>query len=319
MFISIIIPVYNVEAYIETCVDSVLAQDFTDCEILLVNDGSTDNSGTICDRYAAQHDRVRVIHQENGGLSDARNVGLRAATGDYVLFVDSDDYIGAGSLAGVAAAAGYPQGAADVVFLEACKVFPNRSTVSLGEGYIAARINDRPKDEVMAHLASLPKYPGSACTKLICRQLIVDNDLYFEKGLLSEDIDWTLALLQKATRFSYCDAPYYYYRQGRTGSITNTVGIKHVRDMLYIIDKWASRSLGRPYQQEFNAFMAYEYMILLLNYGSLARRDRAALHGDVKRLAWVLSYARAKKARLTAACCRLLGVELTARLLRICR
>ena len=91
--ISIIIPVYNVEPYLRRCIDSVLEQTMQDYEIVVVNDGSTDNSGSICDQYANQYDQIRVIHKQNGGLSDARNTGIKAATGDYILFLDSDDYL----------------------------------------------------------------------------------------------------------------------------------------------------------------------------------------------------------------------------------
>jgi glycosyltransferase involved in cell wall biosynthesis len=91
--ISIVIPVYNVEDYIERCLDSVINQTYRNVEIILIDDGSTDNSGKICDEYAELDNRITVIHKENGGLSDARNVGIRASTGDYIGFVDSDDYI----------------------------------------------------------------------------------------------------------------------------------------------------------------------------------------------------------------------------------
>lgn len=91
--VSIIVPVYQVENYIRQCVDSILAQTFTDFELILVDDGSKDKSGTICDEYAGMDERVRVIHKENGGLSDARNRGLDQAVGNYFMFVDSDDYI----------------------------------------------------------------------------------------------------------------------------------------------------------------------------------------------------------------------------------
>lgn len=91
--ISVIVPVFNVEKYLCCCVDSILAQTFTDIEVLLVDDGSTDASGTICDAYAQQDSRVRVFHKENGGASSARNLGLDEATGKWVLFVDSDDMV----------------------------------------------------------------------------------------------------------------------------------------------------------------------------------------------------------------------------------
>ncbi len=91
--ISIIVPVYKVEEYLEKCVDSILAQTFTDIEVILVDDGSPDRSGVICDEYAAKDPRVKVIHKENGGLSSARNAGIEVAKGRYLGFVDSDDYI----------------------------------------------------------------------------------------------------------------------------------------------------------------------------------------------------------------------------------
>ncbi|KAF3371822.1 glycosyl transferase family 2, partial [Enterococcus faecium] len=90
--ISIIVPVYKVEKYLRKCVDSILAQTFTDFEVILVDDGSPDNSGKICDEYAEKDNRVRVIHKENGGLSSARNAGIDVARGKYLGFVDSDDY-----------------------------------------------------------------------------------------------------------------------------------------------------------------------------------------------------------------------------------
>ena len=93
IFISVIVPVYKVEKYLHRCIDSVLAQTFTDFELILVDDGSPDNCGKICDEYAEKDERIHVIHKENGGLSSARNAGLDIATGDYIVFIDSDDYV----------------------------------------------------------------------------------------------------------------------------------------------------------------------------------------------------------------------------------
>ena len=95
--ISVIVPVYNVAGYLPQCVDSILSQDYGDLEVILIDDGSTDGSGEICDRYAAQDSRVRVIHQKNGGAAAAKNAGLRLATGEYLAFADSDDYLEPGA------------------------------------------------------------------------------------------------------------------------------------------------------------------------------------------------------------------------------
>ena len=93
MKISVIVPVYNVEKYLTKCVDSIMNQTYKDLEIILVDDGSTDNSGKICDEYVKKDKRFKVIHKKNGGLSDARNVGIKNSTGEYLSFIDSDDYI----------------------------------------------------------------------------------------------------------------------------------------------------------------------------------------------------------------------------------
>ena len=93
MFFSVVVPVYNVEQYLKECVDSILSQTFKDFELILVNDGSKDSSPAICDEYAKKDDRIKVIHKPNGGLSDARNVGTAAAKGEYVIYIDSDDYV----------------------------------------------------------------------------------------------------------------------------------------------------------------------------------------------------------------------------------
>ncbi|MDE7430170.1 MAG: glycosyltransferase, partial [Lachnospiraceae bacterium] len=92
-FLSIIVPVYNVEPYLACCLDSILAQTFTDFEVLLIDDGSTDASGTICDDYAKKDSRIRCFHKENGGHTSARQAGFRQASGKYITFVDSDDWI----------------------------------------------------------------------------------------------------------------------------------------------------------------------------------------------------------------------------------
>ena len=93
MKISVIVPVYNTEKYLPRCIDSILAQTFTDFELLLIDDGSTDNSGRICGEYALKDKRIKVVHKENGGVSRARNLGIDNAQGEYLSFIDSDDYI----------------------------------------------------------------------------------------------------------------------------------------------------------------------------------------------------------------------------------
>lgn len=227
MKISIIIPVYRVEAYITECVDSVLRQDYADFEIILVDDGSPDRCGAICDAYAAADPRVQVIHKENGGLSDARNAGLAQAVGDYVLFLDSDDYwndrgvlsrlVNRVSLTG-----------AELLNFSYQKFFEDTGAA---EPYFSTT-------ESMPHPLTLPRqldwltqrglYIASACNKMIRRSLL--EGLAFRKGVFSEDIEWCAALLLRAGSVDFIPESFYCYRQ-RSGSIRHSIRDKNCRDL----------------------------------------------------------------------------------------
>ena len=122
--ISVIVPVYKVEKYLHRCVDSILVQTYTNLEIILVDDGSPDRCGAICDEYAAKDSRIRVIHQENGGLSAARNAGLDVCSGEYIAFVDSDDWLDPEMYAVMMAQV--REYGCDVVMCDCVKEFPDR-------------------------------------------------------------------------------------------------------------------------------------------------------------------------------------------------
>ncbi|MED2983982.1 MULTISPECIES: glycosyltransferase [Bacillus cereus group] len=319
--ISIIVPVYNVEKFLSQCIDSILGQSFHNYEIILVNDGSQDGSKTICERYASNYEFIQVINKENGGLSDARNTGLKIARGNYILFVDSDDYIAQNALTEINKVLEINPDI-DVVFLEAAKVFEDGSIVPMNDGYEKESIHKKTYEEVMRHISELAKFPGSACTKLIKRKLIIENDLYFEKGLLSEDIDWVVQLLCVAEKYDYCEAMYYFYRQNRKGSITNTVNINNVQSLLYIINKWSKDIEGdqldnNKNQRYLNAFMAYEYTIALANYGDLEKDDKKVLKKDLNAHSWLLSWSNNPKVRMVKVLVQLFGVMFTAKLLKI--
>lgn len=319
MLLSIIIPVYNVEDYINDCINSILHQSFKDYEIVLVDDGSEDKSGRICDQYADQYSHISVVHKINGGLSDARNAGLKIAKGKYILFVDADDYISEESLANIMMCLKALGSDIDVVFLEAIKIYPDGKKIPMGDGYIENKINNQPKDIVMKHLSTLNKFPGSACTKLVMKNLIINNQLYFERGLLSEDIDWTIKLLKTAKTFGYTSYPYYYYRQKRNGSITDTADRKNAECILSIIEKWSSQTIDYDYQRDINAFMAYEYIVLLYNYSKLTGLEKKELYSRLKSLKWIMRYARSRKEKLVSVFINIAGINITSQLLNVFR
>lgn len=309
MLLSIIIPVYNVEQYLKECVESILEQSFRDYEIILVDDGSTDSSGQICDAFQKGNDNIKTIHKSNGGLSDARNVGINNAKGEYILFIDSDDYIAPNSLNKIVGCLKKQKKQIDIMFLEAIKVYPDGTQESLGDRYDEKMINGQTKLTCLNHLARLPKFPASASTKLIRREFIVSNQLYFKKGLISEDVHWSIGAFLLAENFAYCNIEYYYYRQNRIGSITNSVKVSSIEDLLWIIENWSSMELDSRFRKCVYSFLAYEYSILLLRYSKLRGQKNKVLFKRIKKLRWILKYAKGDNSRKVSYLCSFLGVK----------
>ena len=215
--ISVIIPVYKVEQYLNRCVESVLRQSYINLEILLVDDGSPDTCGTMCDHWAEKEPRVRVIHKENGGLSDARNAGLDVATGDYIVFVDSDDYIAVDMILNLYRA--LKENDADMSICNFCYVDENGT-------FLPKESQGSPmKDEVFTGLEAIAResdydhkgwYYIFTWNKLYKKHLF--NKLRFPKGKLSEDDYTTHKVFKQCRRIVSISYIGYYYVQ-RSGSI----------------------------------------------------------------------------------------------------
>lgn len=315
--LSIVIPVYNVERYLEECLKSIINQQYKDYEILLINDGSTDYSGEICERYSEVYSNIKLFHKDNGGLADTRNFGIRKARGEYILFIDSDDYINRGSLNEIIRITEEDE-EADVIFLKAVKVFPNGEKERLDELLEKDRIYQTNKNDVIDYVSNLAKFPASACTKLVKKDFIIKNKLYFKKGLLSEDIDWSIQLVITANKFNCCTAEYYNYRQARVGSITNKKNKKNIEDLFYIIKKWASLNEdSNEYQVYINRIAAYEYIILLSYYGNRRKEFDKQFKKKLKKYDWLLKKSQNKKVELIKKVYRILGLNLTSSLLSI--
>lgn len=237
MLLSIIVPVYNVEKYLRKCVDSLLTQDLSheEYEIILVDDGSTDQCGMICDEYAASHSNVKVLHQQNGGLSAARNSGIAVAQGRYVQFVDSDDYLEPNVLKTLAEKMENRQ--LDVLRFNYRNV---------NERYEVIEPNKDPKcwvnysSEVCNGLTFLNERLGPACYAwqfMVRRELL--TDCRFKEGIYFEDTEWTPRLLIKAQRAASTEMMVYNYLF-REGSITQSVDEakkrKVLADKLQLVD-----------------------------------------------------------------------------------
>ena len=204
--ISVIIPVYKAEKYLHRCVDSILSQTFTDFELILVNDGSPDNSGAICDEYAQKDSRVRVFHKENGGVSSARNLGLDNAKGEYVTFCDADDYVGIEWLAT------YNKGLTkntDLVVQGFYRITGNDVYKNNLSSFFGNTVADMRK---MIKLLVTSSCFGYIWVKAFRRNLIEQYNLRFDNNSsFTEDAQFIASFLEYASSFHIIDKANYYY------------------------------------------------------------------------------------------------------------
>jgi glycosyltransferase involved in cell wall biosynthesis len=223
--ISVIVPVYNVGEHLKACLDSLLSQTFSDFEVIAVNDGSTDSSAVILAEYANKDSRVKVLHQENKGLSSARNAGLKYQTGDYVCFLDGDDY-----LAPVALEKTYKKFSidTDIVVYGYQKVDAVGMRISGASFGHETLSNDAAFRSILSH-----KISPMACNKLYRSSLFRHYDILFPVGLLHEDLDTIYRLFWHAREVRFIAAELYYWTV-RDGSITSSVTKKHVDDVTQI-------------------------------------------------------------------------------------
>jgi len=236
---SIIIPVYNVEAYLKQCVDSVINQTYKNIEIILVDDGSPDNSPKICDKYAAYDNRIKVIHKENGGLSDARNEGIKKAQGDYLIFVDSDDKLASDKIFSELVEF-ITEKNSDIIYCSSVTRFNNDTN-----NYSFEKTNisfGKQTPDTLFNLASRNHYIFAAWLFIVRREIIIDNNIFFIKGLLHEDMEWIPRLLcsQKDLTIDIFTKPFYLYRFN-PNSITGTFSQKRFDSLIKIISdlsKW---------------------------------------------------------------------------------
>ena len=224
--ISIIVPVYRTEQYLRQCVDSLLAQTYNRIEIILVDDGSPDGSGGICEEYAAKDPRVKVIHQENGGLSAARNTGLDHATGEYVMFVDSDDWISPDNCEKAVAVARARD--VDVVIWSYRREYPDRSLdrhifaeeqAFTGEAYrrlFLKVLGDTVTPETLDSLSS-------ACNKLYKLEGVAQSVRFVDTKIIgTEDLLYNVQVFLQAQNAYYLREAFYDYRKDNQNSLTKT-------------------------------------------------------------------------------------------------
>lgn len=246
--VSIIVPMYKVEKYLEKCIQSIINQTLKEIEIILVDDGSPDNSGLIADNYSKKDNRIKVIHKKNGGVSAARNDGLKLASGEYVIFCDADDWLNEECCKVLYKRA--KEKNADIVIGDVYMSYPEKNThIKFYSNDFT--INDKHKikklvraDINRTYCENPPKEGvafgyGGPWNKLVKRSLLLDNDIKFDvrtKGVF-DDILYTAYVLENAQVVSYISYPVYYYRQVDT-SITNSYKEKMLEINALIFNSW---------------------------------------------------------------------------------
>lgn len=258
--ISIIVPVYNVEKYLHQCINSILTQTFQNFELLLIDDGSPDKSGKICDEYAKTDNRIRVFHKENGGVTSARKYGIEKSYGEWIMLVDSDDYIENNSL--------------ELLLSYSCKT---DSELIIGhyryvdEDYKTIEIKknhsegNTPTDVLKAVLKN--QCTGSLCSRLIRKELF--NNIYYPPRDINmgEDIICGIQLISNARKITICPDVIYNYLQQKT-SITHNLNSKTVRNMPNFI-KWVHSYITtkHPLLNIFSSYFCIQQYYTYLSYG----------------------------------------------------
>lgn len=253
---SIIMPVYNVSDFLEEAILSVLNQKYQNIQLIIINDGSTDGSQIIAEKFAKQDNRIIIINKENEGLSVARNVGVDVATGDYIFFMDSDDIIREDLFMII-----YQRLHENMenVFMIGYEQFNEKTT------YIGKTIdtNYYTNSQIM-HAILSGKLENFACQFVINKTVLSKNDLKFKAGVLFEDIDWTARFLSKIDSIYYINKPLYKYRV-RLTSITHTKSLKKVNDLLVVLSL-LEETLNKSFPNELQNFSKWRRALDLTIY-----------------------------------------------------
>lgn len=251
--ISAIIPLYNVEKHIRRCVESILAQTYKNWELILVDDGSPDHSGSICDEYARIDNRIKVIHKCNGGSASARNAGLSVAIGDYITFVDGDDWIENNGIEKMMQCAEATD--ADIVMAD--------FTIEQSDGSCTVRKEGFGNPDAIELMKAMMtgKLHGSNCNKIYRRSLIVANDIHFiDSADYTEDLAFNIKLLTLTNKIAYRPIAYYHYciydnSMSHTQASPDVMRRKDLQKVTNVEDfsNWLySKGLGKQVEKELN-------------------------------------------------------------------
>ncbi len=277
MFLSIIVAVYNIETYLKTCLDSLIQSNGEDLELILVIGDSDDDSNVICEEYEEKYDNITVLKQEGKGLSDARNCGMNIANGEFVMFVDGDDYILSDKF---------------IDTLNKLRLFKEESIDVLVSDYYMVNENDKLISEICQIEESKEpindyNYIESFMKQYKCfwnvwryiykKEFLDKNEIIFKENYLSEDIDYTTKVFMNTKNIIYYHNPYYCYRVGRKNSLMDIVNIKRVNDTIRIIENSVEDILKSDlflYKELMIKKFLFEYILNIATIYEVPEKDR---------------------------------------------
>jgi len=239
---SIIIPVFNVERYLSETIQSVLSQSFSNIEVILVNDGSIDNSGKICEDFACLDDRVKVIHKSNGGVSSARNLGIKEAKGDYIFFVDGDDMLDEDAIANIDAKLKSSSVKYDII-LANYREIKNGLVISQRNKYHYDEklLEQSSRDDILYYLfGTLNRFNHAVWAHAYRTEFVKQNQLFFDESLtINEDGDWCIKAFLKAKNVTAINRSTYIYRIDNVNSATNSkYNLKKIISIYTVYTRW---------------------------------------------------------------------------------
>ena len=321
MKVSFIVPIYKVAGYIEQCVKSIIVQTYKDYEIILVDDGSPDECPAICDRLADEYSCVKALHKPNGGLSDARNYGLLYANGEYVVFIDGDDFWRHEDSLERLIAIADKNPHVDFIGYNCEYYYPETNKYTPWIKYSNDLSSPISCDVAMQLLVASGTFPMSACLKLLKRSTLIDRNITFRKGQIAEDIPWFINVLDKCSLCMFVNEYVYAYRQNVVGSITASGGERSFNSLLDIVktevEKIESRSFSHKAKDALKSFLAYEVSILMFGLCKLPKEKQITARKELKSLGWLLNYTHNPKVNMVSKVYNVFGFFITERVLRL--
>lgn len=315
--LSVIVPIYNAEKYLRQCVDSIVKQNLDDIEVILVDDGSPDRCPEICDEYVSRYSYFKVIHKSNGGVSSARNVGITNSIGEYIVFIDSDDWWNPNVDMNKVVSYAFQNQQIDIIVFNIIHYIEGEGTYKRTENQLFSRIPTDSVENYYSFLVSNGNMQVAPINKIIKREFLAKNNLYFKDGIKSEDNEWMIRVLRCLSTVGVIDEPIYIYRYRRIGSLSNTIQRKNIEDLLDMID--ASIQYTNTYSSERGnielSYCSYLWFMTLGLLSKCSKADQTALKKRFQQCATVCKYGVSKKARISNITYRIFGYYLTIHIL----